>query len=60
MAEISDGQENVTLHKVLPRTPTTHQQAAPTYFVQFCPLYIFCTEEFPAVLLNARDQYIKQ
>ena len=58
MAAISNGQENVILHKVLPWTPPTYKQAAPTYFVQFCPLYIFYTEEFPAILLYARDQYI--
>jgi hypothetical protein len=27
---------------------------------QFCLLYIFYTEEFPEVLLHARDQHIKQ
>jgi hypothetical protein len=29
-----------------------------TYSVQFCPLYIFCTEKFSTVLLHAKDQYI--
>jgi len=28
-----------------------------TYCLQFCPIYIFCTEEFSTVLLHARDQY---
>ena len=41
------------------RTSST-QPDAPIYRVQFCPLYIFYTKEFPAVLLCARDQYIKQ
>ena len=27
---------------------------------QFCPLFVFHTKKFPAVLLNARDQYIQQ
>lgn len=28
--------------------------------VQFCPLYILYNEEFPAVFLRTKEQYIKQ
>jgi len=31
-----------------------------SFSAQFCPLYIFCTEEFPLVLLHATERYIKQ
>jgi len=31
-----------------------------TSSAQFCPLDIFCTEEFPVVRLHARERYIKQ
>jgi len=37
-------------------TPPTYEHAAATHRVQFCPLYIFYTEEFPAVL-HARPIY---
>jgi hypothetical protein len=44
---------------VVPWT-SRYQQAAPTYCTQFCPLYIFYTEEVSIGLLHARDQYTKQ